>query len=134
MVSRSALAAVAALLLLVAGCVGRVTDSPAPADQLAPGRWNALTPLPAPRQEVAVAAWGGQVWVIGGFGESAEPMATVETYDPQFNVWETRPPVPEPVHHPAAAVVGDRLFVVGGYTGGRGRWATAGGRPQFVAA
>src|SRR5258706_2320403 len=92
-------------LLLLAGCFGRVTDSLAPVDQSAPGTWTTLTPLPAPRQEVAVAAWRGQVWVIGGFGENAEPMATVESYDPQHNVWETRPSLPAAVHHAAAAVV-----------------------------
>ena len=90
MVISARVAAVAGLLLVVAGCIGRVTDSPAPVDQFAPGRWTALTPLPAPRQEVAVAAFGDRVWVIGGFGDGAEPVATVETYDPALNIWETR--------------------------------------------
>ena len=109
-------------LLLLAGCFGRVTDSSAPVDQSAPGHWITLTPLPAPRQEVAVAAWREQVWVIGGFGSSADPVATVESYDPAHNVWESWPPLPEPVHHAAAAVVDNRLFVVGGYSGGRVQW------------
>src|SRR5712691_1749350 len=108
-----------ALTALAGGCVGRVTDSPAPVDQSAPGRWTALTPMPAPRQEVAVAAWRDRVWVIGGFGDRAEPVTTVETYDPNLNIWETRASLPVAVHHAAAAVVGDRLFVAGGYTGGR---------------
>ena len=119
-------------LLLLAGCIGRVTDSTAPVDQLAPGTWAALTPMPAPRQEVAVAAWRGQVWVIGGFGEKAEPMATVESYDPQHNVWESRPSLPAPVHHAAAAVVDDRLFVVGGFGGGRLRWTALESVHEFV--
>jgi N-acetylneuraminic acid mutarotase len=103
-------AALAGLLLvaaLAAGCVGRITDSPAPVDQAAPGRWIPLTPLPSPRQEVAVAPWDGRVWVIGGFGEDAEPVA---------------------------AVGGDRLFVVGGYSGGRVRWQTLDSVWEFVAA
>jgi N-acetylneuraminic acid mutarotase len=118
--------------LLLAGCLGRITESPAPVDQFAAGRWTSLTPLPAPRQEVAVAASGGRVWVIGGFGETAEPVATVQTYDPQFNVWETRASLPEPLHHAAAAVVGDRLFVVGGFTGGRLRWTAAESLYEYV--
>ena len=122
------------LAALAGGCIGRVTDSPAPVDQLAPGRWTALTPMPTPRQEVAVAAWRDRVWVIGGFGESAEPMTTVETYDPSLNVWETRASLPVPVHHAAAAVVGDRLFVVGGYTGGRVQWTPLDSVYEFVAA
>src|SRR6185369_8365697 len=106
----------AALLVLVAGlatgCFGRLTDSPAPIDQKAPGRWNELTPMPTARQEVAAGAYGG----------NAEPVATVEMYDPALNLWETRASLPVPVHHAAAAVVGNRLFVFGGYTGGRVRW------------
>ena len=121
-------------LLLLAGCVGRITDSPAPVDQSAPGRWAALTPMPGPRQEVAVAAWRGQVWVIGGLGDDAEPVATVESFDPAHDVWETRPSLPVPVHHAAAAVVGDRLFVVGGYTGGRVQWTALESVYEFVAA
>ena len=120
------------LALLLTGCIGRVTDSVAPVDQAAPGHWAYLTPMPTPRQEVAAAAFGGRVWVIGGFGSGAEPLATVEMYDPQQNIWETRASLPVAVHHPAAAVVGDRLFVVGGYTGGRVRWEPLDSVYEFV--
>jgi N-acetylneuraminic acid mutarotase len=119
---------------LVAGCLGHVTDSPAPVDQRAPGRWAKLTPMPTARQEVAVAALGGRVWVMGGFGPGAEPVATVEMYDPALNIWETRASLPAPVHHPAAAVVGERLFVIGGYTGGRVSWTSADTVYEFVPA
>ena len=125
----------ARLLLLVGlagGCVGRITDSAAPVDQKAPGRWAQLTPMPTARQEVAVAAHGGRVWVIGGFGPSAEPVATVEMYDPGQNLWETRAPLPVPVHHATAAVVGNRLFVIGGYSGGRVRWTPLDSVYEFV--
>jgi N-acetylneuraminic acid mutarotase len=119
---------------LAAACIGRTVDSPAPVDQKAPGRWSQLTPMPSARQEVAVAAHGGRVWVIGGFGGSAEPVATVETYDPALNVWETRAPLPVAVHHAAAAVVGNRLLVIGGYGGGRVRWTPLDTVHEFVAA
>jgi N-acetylneuraminic acid mutarotase len=121
-----------ALLGLAGGCVGRVTDSPAPVDQRAPGRWTELTPMPAPRQEVAAAALGGRVWVIGGFGSNGEPAATVETYDPALNLWETRTSLPEPLHHAAAAAVGERLFVFGGFTGGRVRWTASENVYEFI--
>ncbi|HEX6212726.1 MAG TPA: galactose oxidase [Methylomirabilota bacterium] len=126
--------ALLALVGLTAGCVGRLTDSPAPIDQRTPGRWTLLTPMPAARQEVAVAAQGGRIWVIGGFGSSAEPVATVETYDPALNVWEARAPFPVPVHHAAAATVGERLFVFGGFTGGRVRWTALDNVYEFVPA
>jgi N-acetylneuraminic acid mutarotase len=107
---------------LLAGCLGASTPSPAPVDVATPGTWTSLAPLPTPRQEVAVAAVRGHVWVVGGFGGTAEPTAHVESYDPTTDTWTARPPLPEAVHHAAAAVVGERLFVLGGYTGGRMRW------------
>ncbi|HEX3178129.1 MAG TPA: kelch repeat-containing protein [Methylomirabilota bacterium] len=116
------LATVVLVAALLGGCLGVATDSPAPIDQSAPGRWVTLAPMPTARQEVAVAALGGHVWVIGGFGAGAEPLATVERYDPASNSWDARPPLPIAVHHAAAVAVGDRLFVLGGYTGGRIRW------------
>jgi N-acetylneuraminic acid mutarotase len=109
-------------VLLLGGCVGVATQSPAPVDQRAPGRWATLAPMPTARQEVAVATLGGHVWVIGGFSSAAEPLATVERYDPATDSWDARAPLPEAVHHAAAAVVGDRLFVIGGFGGGRVRW------------
>lgn len=114
-----------ALVLLLAGCLGATTESRAPIDQAAPGRWTNLAPLSSPRQEVAVAALDGQVYVMGGFGATAEPVATVEAYDPAHNVWSRRAELPVPLHHAAAVVAGNRLFVVGGYTGGRVRWTSS---------
>ena len=122
-----------AAVALAGACVGRTTYSSAPVDQSAPGRWTYLAPMPSARQEVAVAAYGGRVWVIGGFGGSAEPMATVEMYDPARNTWETRASLPVPTHHAAAAVVGDRLFAIGGYTGGRVRWMALDTVYEFIA-
>src|SRR5882724_10440844 len=121
------------LTWLAAGCVGRITDSPAPVDQTSPGRWTQLPPMPAARQEVAVAAYGGRVWVMGGMTGNAEPVATVETFDPALGLWETRAPLPEAVHHAAAAVVGNRLFVFGGFGGGRVRWIAQDTVWEFVA-
>ena len=123
MMSRRLLLVVVLLAVsLLGGCVGFETESPAPLDLGASGRWVALAPMPTPRQEVAVAALGGHVWVIGGFVPGAEPVPTVERYDAASNSWDARPPLPLPIHHPAAAVVDDRLYVLGGYTGGRIRW------------
>jgi N-acetylneuraminic acid mutarotase len=110
------------LVMLLAGCIGATTESAAPIDQTAPGTWTVFAPLRSPRQEVAVAALNGYVFVIGGFGEGAEPVDTVEMYDPRENRWAPRASLPVPLHHTAAAVAADRLFVVGGFTGGRVRW------------
>src|SRR5439155_1156169 len=111
---------------LLVGCLGASTSSPAPIEVAAPGRWTSLAPLPTPRQEVAVAALRGHIWVMGGFGAAAEPTAAAESYDPATNAWTARPLLPTAVHHAAAVTVGERLFVLGGYAGGRVRWEPVG--------
>jgi hypothetical protein len=115
-------AVVVAGAVLLAGCLGITTESRAPLDVATPGTWTALAPMPTARQEVAAAALDGRVFVIGGFGDNAEPVTVVEAYDPVANQWETRAPLPAPTHHAAAAVVSGRLFVIGGFTGGRMSW------------
>ncbi len=110
-------------VVVAAGCLGATVDSSAPIDQSASGAWATLARMPSARQEVAVAALGNEIFVIGGFGASAAPVATVESYDVATDSWHARAPYPAPVHHAAAAVVAGRLYVVGGYTGGRVGWA-----------
>jgi len=111
-----------AVALVLAGCLGRAIDSPAPVDIQTPGTWTSLASMPSARQEVAVAELKGLVFVIGGFKSGGEPVDTVEVYDPGNDRWETRTPLPAPTHHAAAAVVDGRLFVAGGYGGGRLSW------------
>ena len=112
-------------VLPLAGCIGIRTDSAAPVDQTSPGRWTHLMPMPTARQEVAMAGLANRLVVIGGFGESAEPVDAVEAYDPETNAWEPLAPFPEAIHHAAAVTVDDRLFVIGGYTGTRLRWTAS---------
>jgi N-acetylneuraminic acid mutarotase len=113
-------------LLLVGGCLGAETKSRAPSDPDTPGRWESRKTMTWGRQEVAVAALDGKVYVIGGFGSTAEPVDIVEVYDPALDEWRTAAPLPIAVHHAVAAVVDGRLFVIGGFTGGRVRWSALG--------
>jgi len=113
-------------LLLVGGCLGAQTTSRAPSDPDTPGRWESRKTMTWGRQEVAVAALDGKVYVIGGFGSTAEPVDIVEVYDPALDEWRTAAPLPIAVHHAVAAVVDGRLFVIGGFTGGRVRWSALG--------
>ena len=91
-------------VMVLAGCLGKTTDSTAPVDIMSPGKWIPLAPMPTARQEVAVAEVNGRIFVIGGFGSDSEAVATVEVYDPASDRWETRTPLPAPTHHAAAAV------------------------------
>jgi len=76
--------------------------------------WLSLAPLQTARQEVAVAAAGGRVYVFGGIS-GEEVLDSVEEYDPGANRWRFVAPLPEPLHHAAAATVGDSIYVIGGY-------------------
>ena len=87
------------------------------------GSWTTLAPAPSKRTEVAAAALGGKVYVVGGFNEPGLGNLTrlavsdaLEEYDPAANRWATRAPLPKGLHHAAAASVGNRLYVVGGFT------------------
>src|SRR5207253_2843974 len=79
--------------LVTISCVGKTTDTSAPLDIQSPGTWTALAPMPTARQEVAAAALDGRIFVIGGLGAGAEPVATVEVYDPGTDRWEARAPL-----------------------------------------
>ena len=76
-----------------------------------------MTEAPTRRTEVAAAAAGGRVHVIGGFVEGGATVGTVETYDPQRDTWVTGFPMSIKVNHAMAASDGDTVFVLGGYTG-----------------
>ena len=77
--------------------------------------WVTLAPVITPRQEVAVAAANGKIYLIGGFGAGGVVLSSVEEYDPATNSWRFVAPLPHGVHHTAAAVIGSSVYVVGGY-------------------
>jgi N-acetylneuraminic acid mutarotase len=76
--------------------------------------WSQLSPLgEGPRQETAVVALDGLIYVMGGFGDSLNMVDVVEIYDPAADQWEGASPLPVRMHHANAAVVDDEIFVVG---------------------
>jgi N-acetylneuraminic acid mutarotase len=76
--------------------------------------WVSLAPLLTPRQEVAVTALNGKLYVIGGLaGETA--LSSVEEFDPETNRWRFVSALPQPVHHTAAVTIGNSIYVIGGY-------------------
>ena len=77
--------------------------------------WVALAPVITPRQEIAVAAANGRVYIFGGISAQRTILTTVEEYDPATNRWSFVAPLPAPLHHAAAATVGDAIYIIGGY-------------------
>jgi len=82
--------------------------------------WIPLPPIAGGRrQEHAVAALDGKIYVVGGFitpPGSALALITdaVEAYDTATGTWEAVAPLPLEVHHVAAVASGGRLYVIGG--------------------
>lgn len=126
-------AAIVALVVAFNGSTSPATD-PAPAvDQAAAtasvnpaGYRDGWQSLPAivggPRQEHAVAAVDGRVFVIGGGvpGPGGEFVTTdrVEAFDKRTGRWADTAPLPVPMNHANVANVGGRLFVLGGLSAG----------------
>lgn len=90
---------------------GGVVDGPlgAPLQQAQPD-------LLSVRQEHAVVALNGEIYVIGGF----TPMVTgtVEAFNPATETWRAVASLPTPLHHANAASVNGRIYVAGFYLGG----------------
>ena len=88
------------------------------------GVWTMKKPLPAPRNEVALAAVGGKVYVVGGsVGGVAVPM--IDEYDPPSDGWRTRAAMPKGLDHLGVAVVDGKIITVGGFIGSVHRGAVS---------
>ena len=82
-------------------------------DPTAQGQWQPFASLPAgPRQETAVVAAGGQLYVLGGF-MGTNVVDLVEVYDPGSDSWSEAASLPAEMHHVNAAVVAGRIYVTG---------------------
>lgn len=112
------LIATAVLPALAASCVagddGDDGGSPTPTP---PGSWTAIEAMPAARQETAVIALGGEIYVLGGFNGSLQVVDTVEAYDPVADSWRAIADLPVTMHHANAAVAGGKIVVAGFLTG-----------------
>jgi len=80
--------------------------------------WSALAPMPIPMMGVySTVAWGGRVYVIGGF-DSANVSGAVQIYDPASDTWSPGAPMPTPRSNGLAGICGGNIFVIGGFDGG----------------
>jgi len=78
------------------------------------GVWRFVAASPTPRANAAAATLGGEVWVVGGYGEGEQPVNVVERYNPRTNAWSKGPALPVGRAQAGAAVLHDVLYVVGG--------------------
>ena len=95
--------------------------------------WETRAPLPVPRTEVAAAAFGSEIAVVGGFELDRSASRRAHAYSPGRDRWRRLPDLPVGVHHAMAVGSGGRVYVLGGYTSAgtplrtihvleRGRW------------
>jgi N-acetylneuraminic acid mutarotase len=78
-------------------------------------REEELPDLTTVRQEHAVVALAGEIYVVGGYTPNAT--ATVEAYDPAARSWRPIRDLPQALNHANAAAVGNALYVTGFYVG-----------------
>ena len=75
---------------------------------------TALARLLALRQEHAVVALAGEIYVIGGYVSNAVSNS-VQAYNPGADRWRDVKNFPVPLQHPNAGVVGNKAYVAGFY-------------------
>lgn len=92
-----------------------------PSDQLTEfdpksGSFAELTPMPRPANHIGVVAYGGEIYVLGGYGRTlkSNTSSSFLRYDPATDRWSSMPDMPEPRAAMATGVVGHRLIVAGG--------------------
>jgi DNA-binding CsgD family transcriptional regulator/N-acetylneuraminic acid mutarotase len=79
-------------------------------------RWQVLPGLSTPRSGLAVAAYDGMLYAIGG--ETTQGVSgLLEAYDPVTQAWKKHPAKPLPAADIQAAVLGGKIYVPGGRLG-----------------
>ncbi len=83
-----------------------------------PSRWHTRARLPTPRTDLAVVAYDGLIYAIGGVN-SEGTTAQVEVYDPQTNTWSACRAKPTAVGFISAAIIEGKIYVPGGIAADR---------------
>lgn len=84
---------------------------PAPA-----ASWADLPDLPIDLEGAGVAAFDGEIWVVGGVSgdEGRALLDTVFSFDPETSKWAEESSLPAPVAFPALVATSDGLLLIGG--------------------
>ncbi|MFI6060376.1 carboxypeptidase regulatory-like domain-containing protein [Streptomyces sp. NPDC051286] len=76
--------------------------------------WSALPNLSVAREAPQAAAYGGKLYVFGGWGANGNPVAKTEIYDPLTGAWSTGADNPKPYAGAAVTVLGGKIYIAGG--------------------
>ncbi|HEX3045487.1 MAG TPA: kelch repeat-containing protein [Bacillota bacterium] len=79
--------------------------------------WSLKSPMSAPRCAMAVVAYEGKIYVLGG-NDGTNALNTFEVYDPAADSWTVIPnPMPTARYGLAAVVLNGKIYAMGGRTG-----------------
>jgi N-acetylneuraminic acid mutarotase len=84
---------------------------------IAKDKWieGSVAPMPLPLDHTASAAYGGKIYVVGGFLKDKVPTSKAFIYDPSKNGWQEARPLPSPIGAALnAQFINGILYVVGG--------------------
>lgn len=81
--------------------------------------WRRVADLPSPRHHAMGAAYGGRLFVFGGFNRGGNPTATAWSYDTDADAWASVARMPRGTGAGAAVTAGDFIYVIGGVPKGR---------------
>ena len=76
-------------------------------------RWHTQAQMPTPRTNLAVVAYDGLIYTMGGVSNDGVT-GKLEVYDPDADAWTTRRPKPTPAGFVSAVVVNAKIYVPGG--------------------
>jgi DNA-binding CsgD family transcriptional regulator len=77
-------------------------------------RWESKAQMPTARARLAVVAYQGRIYAIGG--DTIDGVSgAVEVYDMSTDTWSRAASKPRPVRNIGAAVLNERIYVPGGY-------------------
>ena len=71
--------------------------------------WERLTDMPQVRSEMAAAAIGDKVYVMGGLNSKGEATNTVFIYDIKEDIWSLGTPMPLSLHHAGVSSLNEKL-------------------------
>ncbi|MCX4530928.1 carboxypeptidase regulatory-like domain-containing protein [Streptomyces sp. NBC_01669] len=79
--------------------------------------WSALPNLRAGRMAAQAAAYGGKIYVFGGW-DAYTTVAKTEIYDPASRTWSAGADMPKPRGAGAVTVLGGKIYIIGGSMSG----------------
>ena len=78
--------------------------------------WSTKSPMPTPKDSIAVVAVGEIIYVIGGFLNGTGRLTSVESYDAATDTWTELAPLSVGKSYSAGGLLGSTIVAAGGLT------------------